>query len=283
MERLCRVPRYGLRTAKKAALRALPSLLSSLPARFERTQQPVFLYVISEAVKSFGDDPSCAAAMRPVFAELVTIACGLLRTLHDVSARPDLADDTFLLAGRALSYCPSLVLHDAVLGTLLDVAIGGALVQHREACCSILTFLARLLDPSLCMRVSPEEAAALRAAVGTRGPTLVRAILAGVAGALPPSRLTELADVTTALISLTGTAGTAWLHEALASLPPQSAEPSDRQRVADAAATIASCGGTAGEPERRTLHRALVDLSDVCRRNRRAQRAAESALVGQTR
>ncbi|KAK2080120.1 hypothetical protein QBZ16_002516 [Prototheca wickerhamii] len=163
VERLCRVPRYGLRTAKRAALRALPALLGSLPPRFARTQHPAFLFVISEAVKAFGDDPGCAGALAPVFADVVVAACGLLGSLAEVSARPDLADDTFLLAGRALSYCPPLVLQDRVLGTLLQTALHGVLVQHREACCSILAFLARLLDPSLCARLRAEEAAGLRA------------------------------------------------------------------------------------------------------------------------
>ncbi|KAK2080121.1 hypothetical protein QBZ16_002517 [Prototheca wickerhamii] len=82
------------------------------------------------------------------------------------------------------------------------------------------------------------------------------------------------------MLALAGTAGAAWLRDALAALPPESAEDSERRRVADAAGSIVACGAAAGEPERRALYRALVDLSDTCRRNRRAQRAAEAALVG---
>ena len=57
VERICRVPRYAVRSAGKAAAPALPLLVAALPARFEATLQPCFLYVASELIKTFGDEP----------------------------------------------------------------------------------------------------------------------------------------------------------------------------------------------------------------------------------
>jgi transportin-3 len=48
-----------------------------------------------------------------------------------ISDAPDTADDTFLLAGRALGYCPGVVLRPNVLPSLLDCALAGILIQHR--------------------------------------------------------------------------------------------------------------------------------------------------------
>ena len=68
-----------------------------------------------------------------LFGRLVSTSCGHLRSLVDVSAEPNICDDTFLLAGRGLSYCPAIVLTLRVLPTLLDSALAGILVQHRRA------------------------------------------------------------------------------------------------------------------------------------------------------
>ncbi len=101
-------------------------------------------------------------------------SCAMLRSLRDVSDHPDVADDTFLLAGRALSYAPRLLLTPQLLSVLLDTALAGLLVQHREACCSILAFVVRLLDPATHRAVAPEAVQGLQAALAPRAPLLVR-------------------------------------------------------------------------------------------------------------
>ncbi len=70
----------------------------------------------------------CAGTL---FGRLAATSCGHLRSLQDVSNEPDICDDTYLLAGRGLSYCPSIVLTPRVLPALLDSAIAGILVQHK--------------------------------------------------------------------------------------------------------------------------------------------------------
>jgi transportin-3 len=63
--------------------------------------------------------------------ELLTNASSCLKHLGDFAEHPDLSDDLFLLAGRALSYCPRIVLTPQMLPLLLDTAAAGVLVQHR--------------------------------------------------------------------------------------------------------------------------------------------------------
>ena len=65
-----------------------------------------------------------------LFGRLIATSCGHLRSLQEVSSEPDICDDTFLLAGRGLSYCPSILLTPRLLPTLLDSAIAGIIVQH---------------------------------------------------------------------------------------------------------------------------------------------------------
>jgi hypothetical protein len=56
-EGFCRVPRYALRTAGKVALPVVPILLEALPRHFRQSRQSCYLYVASELIKIFGDEP----------------------------------------------------------------------------------------------------------------------------------------------------------------------------------------------------------------------------------
>lgn len=55
-------------------------------------------------------------------------------------------DDAFLLAERALNYCPKILVTPTLLPALLDVALRGVLLQHREAGGSCISFLERLIQ-----------------------------------------------------------------------------------------------------------------------------------------
>ena len=62
-ERLCRLPRYALRTSGAAAAPLLQPLLATLPARFEASGHSSYLYVASELVKLFGSETGQDAAL----------------------------------------------------------------------------------------------------------------------------------------------------------------------------------------------------------------------------
>lgn len=111
----------------------LPTLLQFLPSAYSRTGHPAYLYVISTIVRSFGKEakwqPSLAATVIP----MVTFACQRLPSLPEFDAHPDDADDLFLLGYRGLAYAPETFLREDVLQLMLDTAVNGLLVQHREA------------------------------------------------------------------------------------------------------------------------------------------------------
>ncbi|KAL4452442.1 hypothetical protein ABPG75_008104 [Micractinium tetrahymenae] len=277
VERICRAPRYAVRGAGKAAAGAVPLLVASLPQRFEATRQPCFLYVASELIKTFGDEPARDLELGGMFSRMLACACSMLRSLRDITERPDVTDDTFLLAGRALSYAPRLLITPQLLPVLLDSALAGLLVQHREACCSILSFIVRLLDPATHRNCAPEGVGALQAALAPRAPLLVRLLLAGAAGALPTSRLVELTDVLYALLKVTNQNGLQWLGEALAAIPDDAASSADKQRFMGAAQRVVADGLAVNDE--RLLQQAVDEYSELSRRNRRALVAAQRALL----
>lgn len=55
----------------------------------------------------------------------------MLTQIQDFTARPDIADDCFLLASRCIRYCPQLFFPSPVFPPLVDCSMVGVTVQHR--------------------------------------------------------------------------------------------------------------------------------------------------------
>ena len=287
-ERLIRVPRYALRSAGPAAAGpALTAVSSALPRWFAGTRCSAALYAASELCKAHGRGAAGATAdaLAGLLDATLRPALEGLTSTSAFDAAPDVADDAYLLAGRALAYCPALLLVSSVGGAgggsapapadgglvalLLASAVPGALAQHREACASVLAFLQRVLDPDTLARADADAAAlaggggggvasaaaarlppardVLAAAVRPIAPALARALLAGVAGGLPAPRVRDVADVLLAMVRAAREAGLAWLGAALALLPDAAAGGADRDRVL-AAAGAAAAAGPGGSP-----------------------------------
>lgn len=81
------------------------------------------MYVVSELTKIFANEPTADANLAPILAGLLTSACAGLTSLQALSADPELVDDTFLLADRALHYCPRMLVTPQLLPYLLDTAM----------------------------------------------------------------------------------------------------------------------------------------------------------------
>ena len=279
VERWCRVARHGLKSAGRDAAPLLPALADKLPRWFAGTQASAFLYVASELVKTFGSVPDAAPAVSSLLSSCLAAAAAALPDAAAVDAAPDVADDAFLLGGRALAYAPALALAPPAadgVAALVATATHGALVQHREACTSLLHFLERLCSPDTLAAAGPSGAAAAAAAVHPRGARLVAHLLAGALGALPPPRVRDIADALYALLRAARGAGVEWVAAALASLPDAAAPAAERARVLDAATAVASGTGAA---DAGALDDALDDLSETVRRSAAARRAALTALV----
>jgi transportin-3 len=251
-------------------------LLTALPEHFAASRQSCYLYAASELVKTFGSNLAYEQALGGMLSRMLGEACAGLRTLAQFNEDPELADDTFLLVGRMLAYSPRLVLAPGPLGTLLDTALAGVLVQHRDACGSVMTFLVRLLEMEL-----PGSGGSGDRAVYTvllpRAPAMVRLLLAGAAGALPPARNPQIAGVLFALIKVTQQQGLQWASQAVAAVPETALSASDRQKLLGVMQVTAIEG-----PEARNygeFEDVIEDLSDSCRRHRRFQDAAQQALL----
>ncbi|KAF8399370.1 hypothetical protein HHK36_015235 [Tetracentron sinense] len=219
----------------------------------------------------FGSDISCANYLKSLIEALFSHTTHLLTKIQDFTARPDIADDCFLLASRCIRYCPHLFIPSAVFPSLVDCSMIGITIQHREACISILTFLSDSFDLANSSR--GDQYQSIRdSVILPRGSNLTRILIASLTGALPSSRLEV---VTYALLALTRAyKGKAleWAKESVSLIPMAAVTEVERVRFLQALSNAAAGADIKVVPV------PVEELSDVCRRNRTVQEIVQLAL-----
>uniref|UniRef100_A0A1D1YQ70 Transportin-3 n=1 Tax=Anthurium amnicola TaxID=1678845 RepID=A0A1D1YQ70_9ARAE len=247
------------------------AMLEEVQVLYRQHNQPCFLYLSSEVIKIFGSDPSCASYLRSLIEALFGHTAELLKTIQDFTARPDLADDCFLLASRCIRYCPDLFVPSSIFSSLIDCSMIGATVQHRDACKSILTFLSDVFDIANCS-TGDKYRPIIDNAVLSRGATLTRILIASLAGALPSSRLDEVTYVLLALTRAYRIKVLEWAKESISLIPPTALTEVECSRFLNTLSEAASGSDISA------LTETLEELSDVCRRNRMVQEIVQGAL-----
>ncbi|KAG0561064.1 hypothetical protein KC19_9G034400 [Ceratodon purpureus] len=270
MEKLCRACKYAVRTCGRALGGVMGSMLEEVQDRYQQHHHSCFLYLASEVIKVFGSDTACAGYLGTLISVLFGQSVSMLTSIQAFTSQPDVADDCFLLASRCIRYCPHLLVPTTMLPPLVDCAMTGITIQHREACRSILTFFQDVLD--LPSSLSGKQ---YRAAVDSvflpRGATLTRVLLAALVGALPESRLTEVSYVLIGLARLYSPQVVQWAQEAAALIPSNVV--TDGERMSFLQAIQSAAAGTDAE-----LTTSIEEMSDVCRRNKKVMEAVQGAL-----
>ncbi|KAJ8753575.1 hypothetical protein K2173_022816 [Erythroxylum novogranatense] len=271
MESLCRACKYAVRTSGRFMGITIGEMLEEIQALYQQHHQPCFLYLSSEVIKIFGMDPACAIYLTSLIEVLFTHTTCLLTSIEDFTARPDIADDCFLLASRCLRYCPQLFIPSVVFPPLIDCSVIGITVQHREASNSILSFLTDVFD--LAKSSMGEQYLSVRnSVIVPRGSTIARILVASLTGALPSSRVES---VTYALLALTrafGAHALEWVRESVSLIPSTAVTEVERTRFIQALSEAASGVNI------NALMTPIEEFSDVCRRNRTVQEIVQETL-----
>ena len=280
-DRVCRTLKYALRNAGAPRCGAiLAPACELLRQLFHARRHACLLFAASELVREFAGDPAAIPHLTQLLSSLFADAAHALPTLSAFHTAPDVADDTFLMAERALKVMPASVFEPQALRALLAMATTGACVQHREACQSLLLFTGRLLR---CRQ--PDQLAALSQAVPPTGEALTRALLTAALVALPPARIPDVADALHALLSLGQEAALGWVQATLSRLPETAAPQQDVASLARVCAGVATPGRVSATGgvivPVRSLCEALDEMAQVTRRNRHAYEAAYAALTGE--
>ncbi|XP_024389574.1 transportin MOS14 [Physcomitrium patens] len=271
MEKLCRACKYAVRNCGSALGSVMGSMLEEVQERYQQHHHSCLLYLASEVIKVFGSDNACAGYLGTLISVLFGQSISMLTTIKDFTALPDVADDCFLLASRCIRYCPHLLVTTTMLPPLVDCAMTGITIQHREACRSILTFFQDILDVPTTF-TGKHYGGAVDAVFLPRGATLTRILLAASAGALPESRLSEVGHVLMALARLYNFQVVQWAQEAAALIPSNVVTEGERMNLLQAIQSAASGSDS------NSLITSLEEFSEVCRRNKKVQEAVQSVL-----
>nr|CAB3499380.1 unnamed protein product [Digitaria exilis] len=240
MESICRSCKFAVRTCGRTMGMTIGAMLEEIQTLYQQHKQSCFLYLSSEVIKDF-------------------------------TARPDIADDCYLLASRCIRYCPNLFVPTEMFQRLIDCAMAGITIQHREACKSILSFLSDVID----LTNSPDGEnyrEFINTIVLQRGATLTRIMIAAITGALPSGRLEEVSYVLLSLSRAFGENMLNWARESINLIPPQALTDAERQRFLNIISDAASGSSL------HTITDRFGEISDVCRRNKTVQDLVQSAL-----
>ncbi|QCD80913.1 transportin MOS14 [Vigna unguiculata] len=271
MESLCRACKYAVRTSGRFMGLTIGAMLEEIQSLYRQHHQPCFLYLSSEVIKIFGSDPSCADYLKSLIEALFQHTTRLLTNIQEFTARPDIADDCFLLASRCIRYCPQLFIPSSVFPSLVDCSMIGITVQHREASNSILHFLADIFD--LANSSVGEQFIPIRdGVIIPRGASITRILVASLTGALPKSRVDVVSYTLLALTRSYGMQALEWAKKSVLLIPSTAVTDVERSRFLKALSDAASGGDTNG------LTVPVEELSDVCRRNRSVQEIVQEAL-----
>ncbi|KAH7662701.1 transportin-3 protein [Dioscorea alata] len=271
MESLCRACKYAVRTCESHMGVTIGAILEEIQVLYPQYNQPGFLYLSSEVIKLFGSEPTCSKFLESLISTLFNHTTKLLTRIQDFTIRPDIADDCFLLASRCIRYCPDLFCTSSVFPSLVDCAMIGITVQHREACKSILTFLADMFNRAS-SAAGEKHRPIVDKVVLPRGATLTRLLIASFTGALPPARLEEVFYVLLSFTRMYGPRVLEWAKETISLIPLTVMTEAERMSFINSLSDFAA--GSDGTAVRNSLE----ELSYVCRRNRNVQDIVQNAL-----
>ncbi|XXG68407.1 hypothetical protein AAC387_Pa06g1499 [Persea americana] len=271
MESLCRACKYAVRTSGRLMGITIGAMLEEVQGLYKQHHQPCFLYLSSEVVKIFGSDQSCASYLGSLIEALFSQTTHLLTTIQDFTARPDIADDCFLLASRCIRYCPHIFVLSSIFPSLVDCSMIGITIQHRDACNSILTFLSDVLDISK-SHGNEQYRAVIDGVFIPRGPSLTRILIASLMGALPSSRQEEVTYVLLALTKRYGIKVLEWAKGCVSLIPSTAVTQAERASFLNALMEAASGSGISAFKD------SIKELSEVCRRNRTVHEIVQGAL-----
>lgn len=173
--------RYAVKSSREDGEDSVATFATALPQLFYSARHCGYLYLASEITKFFGNLPSQAICVRQLTCEMLNVVCCVLTDPSEFAKQPDLADDAFLMATRVLNYAPeSILTNETLLTQLIDTAIKGPfstpflshsvskgmLVQHEDACRSVLRFLIDLANS--------EQQNIIQSIFLSRGPLIVQ-------------------------------------------------------------------------------------------------------------
>ena len=191
-EKVCRLYKYGMRSAGKAFAGYLDAICSHLLQAFQLKQYSPLIYAASICVTEFGNTngqyEDILYNMLWGFSAAFFQKC---QTLKDFENFPDVVEEYFHLLARFLELCPKQLVHSSQLPVLVSAGLTGLQLHHKDATKGILNFFERLISVSGNLSADSNTAQLAETAVLQLGDQLVSSLFRSLLGEMPAYVLHE--------------------------------------------------------------------------------------------
>jgi len=221
MEKLCRVWKYGLKTARLEFAPLLQPLLSVITNSFNQYPHSCFIYCVCSCVDIFYKS-EFQEVLQNVFGVISQRVLQILKNGDSFQEKPDIVEDYFELASRFTRRCPQLIFNNPILIQVFACGTHGLGLQHKEALSALMQFFGTLLNCGCDGRDGPAPApykSVISTLLQQSGDALASGLINGIADVLPSVRLKVTFPVLQAFIHFDRERAKARLASALGKLP----------------------------------------------------------------
>eukprot|EP00934_Nitzschia_sp_Nitz4_P002698 Nitzschia sp. Nitz4//scaffold33_size148984//97353//100217//NITZ4_002937-RA/size148984-processed-gene-0.80-mRNA-1//-1//CDS//3329548454//2688//frame0 len=225
-EKICRLHKHALRACGAAAYAPMvDALMEQLVRSYQQTRLSSFLYAASICVTEYGMDPRYAPKLFAMIDALANTSFSFLQSLDDLVRHPDVVEELFYLMGRMVSHCPKPLVTSPLLPLLMQCAIVGMQLDHRDASKGTMNFLEHAITYGLSLREKdePEAQQALERVIWNEGKGVTQNLMRSLMGDLPAHNIdTGHGSITGILwkMNLLSPQGVSqWVSESIANAP----------------------------------------------------------------
>ena len=225
---MCRLHKHTLRGCGVGPFEPLlQPLVTHLVRNYAASHLSPYLYASSICITEYGRNEQYTALLLNMLTEMSSVTFGFIRTLPDFVNHPDVVEEFFFLAGRMMTYCPDplVVQSPSLLHSLVQCAIVGIEMDHKDGNRGILNFLDNLMSYAL----NRAQVSSLNKTIQDEGSSLVNNLLQALIGNLPAYRIDNsngsIASILYKIHKCCPTQVQQWMGPILSSLPQHISKP----------------------------------------------------------
>jgi len=195
-EKLCRLHKHVLRGCGSGAYQPmLEPLCAHLIQNYTQSRLSPYLYAASICITEYGRNPQFTQLLFGMLSDMCSVTFEFLRTIDDFTAHPDVVEEFFFLAGRMMTYCPEPLVLSPLLHSLLQCAIVGIKIDHKDANRGTLNFLENMVAYGLNLNVNPNDLnklsyrESMERSIVAEGQQLATNLVQALVGNLPAYRI----------------------------------------------------------------------------------------------
>ncbi|XP_014259711.1 transportin-3 [Cimex lectularius] len=224
IEKSCRCLRYILRCVGRQSANILEPLVKQIVNLYSQYQHSSFLYLGSILVDEYASEPGYVQGLLDMLQAFIIPTFTLLQEVNGLKNHPDTVDDLFRLCGRFLQRAPVHFLTSPSLNSILQCALLGIALDHRDANASVMKFFYDLVHAGRNQDTSEDMALRKRlvsTVINEKGQDLITNLLHASIFYLHTYMLDDVIDVIVELMKLDRAAVCTWLEQAIKVMPTQ--------------------------------------------------------------